>query len=59
MREQIEQLKLNLKEELALVNDLQELDNIRVKYLGKRLSAHLSTNSSRKLQTASQTKSRS
>ncbi len=36
MREQIEQLKLNLKEELALVNDLQELDNIRVKYLGKK-----------------------
>ncbi len=36
MRDQIEQLKLNLKEELALVNDLQELDNIRVKYLGKK-----------------------
>ena len=36
MREQIEQLKLNLEKELALVKDLQELDNIRVKYLGKK-----------------------
>ncbi len=36
MREQIEQLKLQLENELASVSDLQELDAIRVKYLGKK-----------------------
>lgn len=36
MREQIEQLKLQLEEELKSVSGLQELDGIRVKYLGKK-----------------------
>ncbi|MBQ8860552.1 MAG: phenylalanine--tRNA ligase subunit alpha [Ruminococcus sp.] len=36
MREQIEQLKLQLENELAVVSDLQELDAIRVRYLGKK-----------------------
>ena len=36
MREQIEQLKIQLNEELKAVENLQELDTIRVKYLGKK-----------------------
>ena len=36
MREQIEQLKIQLNEELKAVENLQELDGIRVKYLGKK-----------------------
>ena len=36
MREQIEQLKIQLSEELKAVENLQELDGIRVKYLGKK-----------------------
>ena len=36
MREQIEQLKIQLKNELEAVSNLQELDAIRVKYLGKK-----------------------
>ncbi len=36
MREKMEQLKIQLEQDLALVNDLQELDNIRVKYMGKK-----------------------
>ncbi|MDO4748435.1 MAG: phenylalanine--tRNA ligase subunit alpha [Eubacteriales bacterium] len=36
MREKMEQLKIQLEQELSLVNDLQELDAIRVKYLGKK-----------------------
>ncbi len=36
MREQIEQLKIQLNEELKAVENLQELDAIRVKYLGKK-----------------------
>ncbi|MBQ8538076.1 MAG: phenylalanine--tRNA ligase subunit alpha [Ruminococcus sp.] len=36
MREKIEQLKIQLKNELEAVENLQELDAIRVKYLGKK-----------------------
>ena len=36
MREQIEQLKLQLENELSSVSDLSELDAIRVKFLGKK-----------------------
>ncbi|MBE6825099.1 MAG: phenylalanine--tRNA ligase subunit alpha [Ruminococcaceae bacterium] len=36
MREKMEQLKIQLDQDLALVKDLQELDNIRVKYMGKK-----------------------
>ncbi len=36
MKEQMEKLKIQLDEELSLVNNLQELDAIRVKYLGKK-----------------------
>ena len=36
MREKIEQLKIQLKNELEAVSNLQELDAIRVKYLGKK-----------------------
>ncbi len=36
MRENIEKLKLQLEEELASVENLQEIDSIRVKYLGKK-----------------------
>ncbi len=36
MKEQIEKLKLQLEEELNKVQDLQEIDAIRVKYLGKK-----------------------
>ena len=36
MREKIEQLKFQLKNELEAVSNLQELDAIRVKYLGKK-----------------------
>ena len=36
MREKIEQLKIQLKNELDAVSNLQELDAIRVKYLGKK-----------------------
>ena len=36
MREKIEHLKIQLKNELDAVSNLQELDAIRVKYLGKK-----------------------
>ena len=36
MREQMEQLKQQFEQELGAVSDLQQLDNIRVKYLGKK-----------------------
>ena len=36
MKEKIEQLKIQLEQELSAVSDLQELDAIRVKYLGKK-----------------------
>ena len=36
MRENIDKLKLQLEEELASVENLQEIDSIRVKYLGKK-----------------------
>ena len=36
MKEQIEQIKNSAKEEIASVSDLQSLDAVRVKYLGKK-----------------------
>ena len=36
MREQMEKLRLEFENELSNTSDLQELDNIRVKYLGKK-----------------------
>ena len=36
MKEQIEQIKINAKEEIAKVSDLKELVDLKVKYLGKK-----------------------
>ena len=36
MKEQMEQLKMQLESELSQAADLVALDNIRVKYLGKK-----------------------
>ncbi len=36
MKEKMEQLKLQLQDELNAVNDLSEIDALRVKYLGKK-----------------------
>ena len=36
MKEKIEQLKIRFSEELALANDSQSLDALRVAFLGKK-----------------------